>query len=286
MKKIIFFILASTIAANFLYAQPKDTIYMANPRMVGGMFCLDVKVGIPTGKTWRVGSSNIRVDFYTTNPTGKLTVHPDNPVQNALPCLNSGNYSAMTTTSINQGTAISLNITRLATCCYLTAGTYILGTLRFDTTATGVLSASSTICDTVRSTSVIQDSVKALVYGCSLDTCWQKRNFGIPPQQCHPIITGGEFKILNVPTSFELYDNYPNPFNPATTIKYDVPKASDVKIYIYDMLGKQVQMLVNERKEAGSYEVKWEATNFASGTYFYKMETNAYTKVKKMVLMK
>lgn len=289
MKKIILLLLANIFAINLSYSQPKDTLYLANPRIVGGMFCLDLKAGIPAGRTWRVGSSNIRVDFYTQNPTGKLVVHPDGTVQNALSCINSGSYSPLTTTLINGGTAISFNITRLAACCYLTTGTYTLGTLRWDTTGPGVLSSSTVFCDTIRGSgpgaSPVYDSLKLLTHGCSLDTCWQHRNFGSPPQ-CQVVITGISGNISSIPTVFKLHDNYPNPFNPATTIKYDLPKNSFVKIVIYDLLGKEVTKLVNEKKSAGSYEVQWDASNYASGTYFYKMETSTYTEIKKMVLVK
>jgi len=284
MKKIIFIILVSTLAANMLYSQPKDTIYLASPRIIGAQFCMDLMVNVPAGRSWRVGSSNIRIDFYSV-PTGKLTCHADGTVLNALSCLNSGNYSAMTTTCINGGTAISLNISRLATCCTLTTGIYRIGTLRWDTTGPGILTSSSTICDTIRYTSVVQDSIKALTYGCNLDTCWMRRNLGAPPQ-CQIIITGVEGNISNIPTVFKLYDNYPNPFNPVTTIKYDVPKNSFVKLMIYDILGQEVATLVNEKKEAGRYEIKWDGISFASGTYFCKMETDAYTEIKKMILIK
>ena len=77
----------------------------------------------------------------------------------------------------------------------------------------------------------------------------------------------------------------PNPFNPVTTIKFDIPKENLVSIKIYDMLGREI-FAVNEFKKAGSYEVKFDGTGFASGLYFYKLTAGEFTDTKKMVLIK
>ena len=89
-----------------------------------------------------------------------------------------------------------------------------------------------------------------------------------------------------IPDKYYLYQNYPNPFNPSTNIKFDLPKKSYVRIIIYDILGKTVGTLVDEYKEVGGYQVEWDGSNYSSGTYFYKLETNNYTDVKKMILLK
>jgi photosystem II stability/assembly factor-like uncharacterized protein len=89
-----------------------------------------------------------------------------------------------------------------------------------------------------------------------------------------------------VPTVFSLAQNYPNPFNPVTTIKYSVPKQSLVKLIIYDVIGREVTTLVNEIKHPGNYNVSFDASNFASGVYFYRMEAGDFINVKKMVLIK
>lgn len=86
--------------------------------------------------------------------------------------------------------------------------------------------------------------------------------------------------------SFYLSQNYPNPFNPITRIKYDLPDKSDVEIKVYDILGEQVRTLVNEQQEAGRYEVKFDASNLASGVYLYRINAGSYIDTKKMVLMK
>jgi len=96
----------------------------------------------------------------------------------------------------------------------------------------------------------------------------------------------------NIPLVFRLSQNYPNPFNPVTKINYDLPKDSKVKIVIYDILGREVKRLVNnELKTAGSYIVDFNASNYASGVYFYRIEAeepngNKFVDSKKMVLLK
>ena len=88
------------------------------------------------------------------------------------------------------------------------------------------------------------------------------------------------------PVSFKLSQNYPNPFNPTTKISYALPKSGLVTLRVYDILGKEVATLVNEVKNAGNYTVDFAATNFTSGVYFYKLETNGFSDIKKMMLIK
>lgn len=89
-----------------------------------------------------------------------------------------------------------------------------------------------------------------------------------------------------IPKVFSLSQNYPNPFNPTTTIKYALPIATKVNIKIYDILGREVKTLVNEFKDAGFYEIKFDGTNIASGVYFYRIEAGKFVQSKKMVIIK
>jgi len=89
-----------------------------------------------------------------------------------------------------------------------------------------------------------------------------------------------------IPTEYSLEQNYPNPFNPATVISYKLPTASKVMLKIYDILGKEISTLVNEYKEAGSYDVTFNASKFASGVYIYKIEAGSFNQSKKMILAK
>lgn len=88
------------------------------------------------------------------------------------------------------------------------------------------------------------------------------------------------------PDEFYLYQNYPNPFNPSTVINYQLPKASNVKLSIYDALGQSVSILVNESQSAGKHQVEWNASSFPSGVYFYRIEAGDFVSDKKMILIK
>lgn len=99
-------------------------------------------------------------------------------------------------------------------------------------------------------------------------------------------VTGFEYPEGEVPTNFELSQNYPNPFNPTTNIKFNVSEQSNVKLTVYDALGREVTTLVNSEMSAGTHQVTWNAANIASGIYFYRMEAGDFVTIKKMLLMK
>lgn len=90
----------------------------------------------------------------------------------------------------------------------------------------------------------------------------------------------------NLPKVYKLSQNYPNPFNPVTKINFDLPKEGNVKLVIYDILGREVKQLVNEFKKAGKYTVEFNGNNLASGIYFYRIEIGNFVQVKKMMLIK
>ncbi|MEG8946101.1 T9SS type A sorting domain-containing protein [Rosettibacter firmus] len=89
-----------------------------------------------------------------------------------------------------------------------------------------------------------------------------------------------------IPTGFELYQNYPNPFNPSTTISFTLHKSTFVKLSIYNVLGQEVANLINEFKNQGTYNIKWQPENIPSGIYYYTLKADGYTISKKMVLVK
>ncbi|MDI6803891.1 MAG: T9SS type A sorting domain-containing protein, partial [Bacteroidota bacterium] len=98
----------------------------------------------------------------------------------------------------------------------------------------------------------------------------------------------------NIPAEYVLEQNHPNPFNPTTQIGYALPEASYVTLKVYDVLGREVEQLVDGYKETGYYEVEWDASQFSSGLYFYKLVVSSveplqvgnYFSVKKMLLAK
>ncbi len=91
---------------------------------------------------------------------------------------------------------------------------------------------------------------------------------------------------INIPSKFLLAQNYPNPFNPVTNIKYSVPQNTFVKISIFDVMGREVSAPVNEYKQAGNYEINFNAENLGTGIYYYRITAGEFTDTKKMVLIK
>jgi hypothetical protein len=89
-----------------------------------------------------------------------------------------------------------------------------------------------------------------------------------------------------LPTSFALQQNYPNPFNPTTTIEYHVPVSGFVKLSIFDMLGREIAVLVNGNVQAGKHRVTFDASSFTAGVYFYRMQAGAFVETKKLVLLR
>ena len=91
---------------------------------------------------------------------------------------------------------------------------------------------------------------------------------------------------VGIPTEYLLEQNFPNPFNPTTTIKYDLSDVSQVSVIIYDILGRKVKDLVNEKQDAGRYEIQFDASNLASGIYLYQIRAGSFVSTKKMILLR
>ena len=96
----------------------------------------------------------------------------------------------------------------------------------------------------------------------------------------------GIIQTVEIPNTFRLYQNYPNPFNPITKIKYGLPKNGNVKLTVYDELGKEVAVLADGYAQANTYEAVFDATNLPSGVYYYKLEAEGFSDTKKMVIIK
>jgi len=97
-----------------------------------------------------------------------------------------------------------------------------------------------------------------------------------------------DIKNINssLPEKYSLLQNYPNPFNPSTNIRYQITNNKFVKITVYDLLGKEIETLVNEKQSPGTYEVTFDGSNYPSGVYFYKLSSGDFSETKKMVLIK
>jgi hypothetical protein len=88
------------------------------------------------------------------------------------------------------------------------------------------------------------------------------------------------------PFGFQLAQNFPNPFNPTTTIQFHIPLSSFATLKVYNLLGQEVATLVHEEMESGTYSVSWNAASYSSGLYFYKLQAGEFAETKRMILLK
>lgn len=100
------------------------------------------------------------------------------------------------------------------------------------------------------------------------------------------LVVGSQNISSKIPDKFELSQNYPNPFNPATKIKFQIPSNELVKLTVYDVLGREIKVLVNNKMIAGVYEYEFNASNLSSGIYFYRLEAGKFISIKKMMFIK
>lgn len=101
-----------------------------------------------------------------------------------------------------------------------------------------------------------------------------------------PVATGCHTLQPNIPGEFKLYQNYPNPFNPTTTIKYNLHKSNDVTLKIYNLIGQELETLVNGFQTAGKHEINWQPNGLPSGIYFYRLQSGEFSQAKKLILQK
>lgn len=100
------------------------------------------------------------------------------------------------------------------------------------------------------------------------------------------LITTNVESDISLPIGFSLSQNFPNPFNPSTTISYQIPEAAKVEIKVYNLIGKEVAVLIDEQKPAGKHSINFEASQLPGGVYFYKITAGRYAETKKMILLK
>ena len=102
----------------------------------------------------------------------------------------------------------------------------------------------------------------------------------------YEMISGISNNHNQIPSDYSLSQNYPNPFNPSTKISFSLPQANNVKLVVYDLLGREVATLVNDYMNAGNHTVDFNASTLASGVYMYRIEAGSFTAAKKMMLLK
>jgi hypothetical protein len=138
--------------------------------------------------------------------------------------------------------------------------------------------------------SALSSSPSVAVSGSAVHVVWQDERDGNLEIYYKRNPTGNTIGIKNItseiPSSYSLQQNYPNPFNPITNVKFQISNSGNVKIIVFDLLGKEVATLVNESLKPGTYEVTFDGTNFPSGIYFYRLQTGDFSETKRMTLIK
>jgi hypothetical protein len=277
MKKLLTLVLLLLVVTGYSTAQIKVTFSLSNRAITAGILSYDVIANVPAGQYWAVGAATIRLNIVPT-PTGTLTIHPDNPAINANTNISGANGYQVMQTVQSSASIISLNIVTLNTSGFyrFNPGTYTLGKVRFNVVTTPFVTDSIKFRVNPPFTSglvTVNDSLTPLVYSSTFTVV-------------QPTATGTGSNVSELPKEFKLYENYPNPFNPTTTIKYDIANNSFVKLVVYDLAGKEVETLVSNNLQAGSYEATWSGSNYASGVYFAKIEAGSYRHIIKMLMIK
>ncbi len=275
MKKIIILVLLLIVMGNISSAQVKVGFSLGNRSIAAGILSYDLIATVPAGQTWSVGAATIRLNI-SPNPLTGLTIHPDNPVINPNPNINSGIYQPLKTLAAS-ATIMSFNILTFNTSGFyrFTPGTYTLGKVRFNVVGSFVTDSIKFRVNPPFTTALttVNDSTVALVYPTTFNIT-------------NPVVTGTGNNLSELPKEFKLYENYPNPFNPTTSIKYDVASNAFVRLTVYDVTGKEVETLVNDNLQAGRYEASFNGGSYSSGIYFAKIEAGSYKHIIKMVMVK
>lgn len=159
-------------------------------------------------------------------------------------------------------------------------GYAVAGSKKLYRTANGGLNWSMQIPDTSTLASIIG------IHFINAYTGWLVGNFGAVLYTSNGGATFTEEPIASVPDKFRLGQNYPNPFNSSSKFKFETGKLSNVKITVYDIQGREVQTILNEKLIPGIYEVNFDGSGLNSGVYFYRMSAGNYTETKKMILAK
>ncbi len=128
------------------------------------------------------------------------------------------------------------------------------------------------------------------VYGSVVHVVWEDTRDGVNPEIYYKRNPTGNVGIQNIstetPSKYSLSQNYPNPFNPITNVKFSIVNTGEVKLTVYDIVGREVQTLVNERLQPGTYEASFDGSTLNSGVYFYKLITDGFKETKRMILIK
>jgi hypothetical protein len=188
----------------------------------------------------------------------------------------------LTTDGGNAWGAVNNGLTSLDVLCLAARGTRVMA----GTSANGVFFSENSGASWARADTGLRPlPVLALELGDSTAFA-APRGYGVWRRPMQQMVAAATREPAGVPLAFTLDQNYPNPFNPSTTIKYKLPNSSDVRMSVFDMLGREVTVLVNERREAGVHKVEFDGSGLSSGVYFYRMGAKSFVQTRKLLLLR
>ena len=227
------------------------------------------------GINWYVPNSNtsyILNDIYFSSATTGVAVGYGTPIPTVLRTTNSGeNWSIVPTASGSGLNALHFPTSSSGWACGYDG-------IIMNTTNSG---ANWTYQSTPVPTLILKD-----INFINSSTGWCVGYLGTILKTTNGGITAVQQTGTEIPQTFLLSQNFPNPFNPVTSINFNIPSLSITKLIVFDQLGMEVETLVNEQLSPGSYKYEWNAADYPSGVYFYKLQAGEFVETKKMVLMK
>ena len=188
----------------------------------------------------------------------------------------------LTTDGGNAWGAVNNGLTSLDVLCLAARGTRVMA----GTSANGVFFSENSGASWARADTGLRPlPILALELGDSTAFA-APRGYGVWRRPLQEMLTAVNGPSGAQPAFFNLGQNYPNPFNPTTVIRYQLPVTSEVKLVVFDILGREVALLVNERKALGSYDVKFDASGLSSGVYLYRLTAGSFVQTCKMVVLR
>ena len=124
------------------------------------------------------------------------------------------------------------------------------------------------------------------IFAISGSNLFASTRSGVWRRPLSQMITSVNQMSSHLPVGFELYQNYPNPFNPTTTIMFSIPSKLFVSLKVFDIIGREVAIIVSEELSSGSYSRSWYAANVSSGIYFYRLQAGSFNETKKLLLVR
>jgi photosystem II stability/assembly factor-like uncharacterized protein len=249
--------------------QSVHSLAVIGNNVFAGTYLSGVYLSTDNGSSWlqtSLNNQNIWSLAANGNNIFAGTYNPDNGVY-----LSTNNGNTWTQTSLN-----NITVSSIATS----------GNMVFASTPNGVYVSYDNGTNWIKKNEGIIGAISVNAFCILNDYIFAGTSFGVYKRPLGELITGIQPISNEIPGKFSLSQNYPNPFNPTTKIKFSLPNDTFTNLVIYDATGRELQSLVSEQLNAGTYEVVWSANKYSSGVYYYKLTAGNFSSTNKMILLK